>query len=487
MRDHALSRRSVLLRAAGAGCAAALAGCLQPAKNAHPPMRVFDVRDFGAVGDGLTLDSPAIQRAIDSAGAAATSGARAQVLLAGKKTYLAGTLRLHSHMDFHLEEGARLLVSANQQDYHPQNPVAAEGQNAGEAALVAVDAEDIRLTGAGTIDGRSPDFMARYDQPNEWWIPKPFRPRLVVFTNCTNIEVHDIHLIRAPLWTLHLIGCRHTLIDGITIRNQLDVPNCDGIDPDHCSDVEIRNCDIVCGDDAIVIKTTRQTRDFGLCRGITVKDCLIETQDAGVKIGTETTRDIQDVAFERCRIKSSCRGIGIQLRDAGNISRILFRDIEFTSRYHSDPWWGRGEAISLTAIPRSPTTTVGTLSNIRFENITGHAENSARIEGSAQSRIRDVTLDHVALTLQRWTKYTGGLFDNRPTTAQTALEVHSTPGFCVRHADQMALRQCRVSWAGNPPDYFSHALEAQDVTGLTHPDFAGTAAHADRDPAIVVS
>src|SRR5271165_1222371 len=94
------------------------------------------------------------------------------------------------------------------------------------------------------------------------------------------------------------------------------------------------------------------------------------------------------------------------------------------------------------------------------ENITGVAENSARVEGSAQSRIRDVVMDNVAVTLDRWTKYKGGLFDNRPTTAQTAIEVHSTAGFCVRHVDNVALRKCRVAWGKNVPEYFTHALEA---------------------------
>jgi polygalacturonase len=70
--------------------------------------------------------------------------------------------------------------------------------------------------------------------------------------------VCDVTLNQAPSWTLHLVGCEGVLVDNVKIRNQLDVPNCDGIDPDHCRDVEIRNCHIVCGDDAVVVKATRQ-------------------------------------------------------------------------------------------------------------------------------------------------------------------------------------------------------------------------------------
>ena len=176
------------------------------------------------------------------------------------------------------------------------------------------------------------------------------------------------------------------LVDNVKVHNLLDVPNCDGIDPDHSRNVEIRNCNITCGDDGVVIKCSRQPIDYGEAANIHVHDCVIETQDAGLKIGTETTSDIHDIRFERCHIKTSSRGLCIQLRDEGNIHDILFRDITFTSRFYGDPWWGRGEAISFTAIPRTATTKVGSLHNITVQNVTGHAENSVRVCGSEISR-----------------------------------------------------------------------------------------------------
>ena len=97
-----------------------------------------------------------------------------------------------------------------------------------------------------------------------------------------------------------------------------------------------------------------------------------------------------------------------------------------------------------------------------------------------------MTLDQVDVTLDRWTKYPGGEWDNRPTTAYPALEPHGTPGIHVRHADNVTLRDCRVGWGSNRPDYFTHALEAHGVTGLTYPGFAGEAAHPERDAAVSI-
>ena len=439
------------------------------AQGLQAGQNVFNVLQFGAVGDGIRVDTAAIQHAID---AAAQAGGGAQVLVPRGHRYLIGTLELRGGIDFHLD--GELVISTNQADYR------------GDGVITALNAENLHITGNGSIAGRSLSFMTGYEPTNEWWLFKEWRPKLFILTGCTNLEVRDITFGDAPFWGLHMLGCKNVLVDHVTVRNRLDVPNCDGIDPDHCRDVEIRNCDIACGDDAIVVKTTRQTNDFGPCANIHVHDCVLQTQDSGLKIGTETTSDIQDVLFERCKILTGSRGLTIQLRDEGNVCHVTFRDIKFTSRYYSDPWWGRGEAISFTAIPRTNTTVPGCLSNVVVQNVTGQAENSIRVNGTRENPVRDVHFENVSVTLDRWTKYKGGLFDNRPTRVYAPIETHGNPGFSIRNADNVTLNKCSVHWGGNRPDYFTCALEAEGVTGLRLTGFQGNAAHPDRDEAIVI-
>ncbi len=433
--------------------------------------KVFNVLDFGAVGDGETLDTEAIQKAIDEA---EMTGQGSKVLIPAGHQFLIGTLVLKSNINFHIEGDAQLVVSKQHQDY------------SGEAAIVANGASHLTISGTGSVQGRALEFMSHYEEENEWWIPKEWRPKLFILTECKDLHIQDITIEKAPLWTVHMLGCEDVLIEGIKISNNLDVPNCDGIDPDHCRNVEIRNCQISCGDDAIVVKATRRDQDYGPSSNIWVHDCMLETQDSGVKIGTETTQDIFDIVFERCEIKTSCRGLTIQLRDEGSVYNVVFKDINFVSRYHSAPWWGRGEAISFTAIPRNPDSEIGLIHNIVVKNVTGKSENSVRINGTKESRISNIRLEDVNITMERWTDYPGNLMDSRPTKAYPAIEFRDNPGYYIRFADNVELINSSIQWGEHIPDNYTYAVEAHDVSNLNIEGFEGTAAHPERDEAIVI-
>jgi len=437
------------------------------------PNKDFDVHRFGASGDGMSLDTAAIQRAIDAASAA--GGGR--VLLRGAKRYLTGTLMIKNHVELHLADDATLLACPDPGAY----PDAEAG------ILMADEAQNIRITGSGFIDGQAKLFVTTYSTTDERWEPKAFRPRIFSLRACKNVEVSGIGFGNAATWGLHMLGCEQVLVDGVRIRNWMDMPNCDGIDPDHCRDVEIRNCDIVGADDAIVIKTSLQTKDYGPTRNVYVHDCTMTTRDSGVKIGTETFADISKIRFERCVLKSAGRGPTITHRQPGNIWDVEFNEIELSTEHHAARWWGWGEAASITAWPRVSGGRVGKLSDVRLRNIHGRSENSFRVDGQPGQPIEDVLLENVNLTMNHWTKYPGGKFDNRPTMQGVeGLEAHRTPAYFLRNVKRATVRNCQAHWGATPPSWFGSALEAHAVTDLKLENFKGEAVNPSMDRAILI-
>ncbi|MBR2889261.1 MAG: glycoside hydrolase family 28 protein [Oscillospiraceae bacterium] len=385
----------------------------------------FDVLRFGAAGDGTSNDTAAIQAAIDAC--AAQGGGR--VVLPGGRTYRTGMLVLGSNLELHLEMGAVLKGSDILADYTPsgnpdiprKRPVPSYENSEytglpGHFFLYARDCENLAITGLGVIDGNQAIWQG---DENPWHIEGSFYPRapLLFLENVANLTIRDVTLRRSAFWTVHLVGCRDVVIDGIRIHNDLRMANCDGIDPDHCQNVRISNCHIECADDCLVFKNTAAAMRYGPCENITVTNCILTSASAAIKFGSESEALFRNILVENCVISRSNRGISLQLRDQGSIENVSFRNIAIqTQLFKKEFFWGAAEPIAITVLKRKPGAPVGTVRSIRFSDIFCQSENGVFLYAEDENAIEDICFRNVTLELQRTTDYKTGFHDLRPST-----------------------------------------------------------------------
>lgn len=392
----------------------------------------YNVLHFGAAGDGITNDTAAIQSAIS---ACAQSGG-GRVTFPGGKTYRAGALVLCSNLELHLEMGAVLKGSDNLDDYRlfGQGPSVIQKravpsyvncEYAGAPThyfLYAKDCENLAITGLGHIHGNEELF---YGEVTPWHIEGLFYPRapMLFLENVRNLTIRDVTLEKSAFWTVHMVGCRDVLIDGIRILNNMIMANCDGIDPDHCQNVRIANCHIECADDCIVFKNTAAAMHYGPCENITVSNCTMSSSSAAIKFGSESEDLYRNIVIQNCVIYDTNRGISLQLRDPGSIENVLFHNITVQTRLrHPEVFWGMAEPIAITVFRRKTDTTVGRVRNVRFSNILCDGENGILLYSEKDGDISGIHFENVSVQLGAYTGYPQGRYDLRPNTQDSFTE-----------------------------------------------------------------
>jgi polygalacturonase len=453
-------------------------------------MTSFNVVDFGAVGDGQRDDTAAIQKAID----ACHQHGGGRVVFPAGGAFVAGPLELRSYVDLHLEANSVLRASIDESLY-TEPPF--KNNSEGSIWIKAVSAEHISITGTGTIDGRGTDFMEN-EEPTHYNYKfsngVDLRPHLLFLLGCQHVTLQEVTFKNSAYWSVHPAGCQDVLIQGVRILNSLKVRNCDGIDIDHCRNVRISNCYIESADDCICIKNRRDYAEYGPCENITITGCILTSTSCALKLGSENMDAMRNIIVDSCVIVASNRGLGIQNRDEGSIENVLFSNIIVESRLFADVWWGKAEPIYVTAFKRAPGTRnrfaegqtegrIGLVRNIRFSNILCRSENGVYISGCDDSRISGVLLDNVRVEINKTTSYQGGLYDRRPCDEDGIIQ-HKTNGFLIAKADDVVLRNCRVEWGENRPDYYGSALESCGVNDLEIENFKGSAAHPETDDPI---
>lgn len=366
---------------------------------------ICNILDYGAVSDGATKCTQAIQRAIDDCH---VTGGRVEI---PSGRYLSGTLRLRSEVELHLAHGAVLISSLDEADtidYFKEDESGNEVDGwEGGCFLFALHEKNIAITGSGVIDGqgRKVFFDDDPDHADEGCplAVSGFRPRMSYLEDVEGLLVKDVTFKDSAFWTLHMAGCRNVRIENIVIENNKRGPNTDGIDPDCCHNVIIRGCRITSGDDSVVIKSTApMCEKYGDCSDIVVSDCILSSNCSAIKIGTETHGDIHDVLVSNCIVRDCIRGIGIWSRDGGDIYNIRIHHIQGNTRNFADSrvrktgvfsWWGNGEPIAITATKREGKDTMpGRVHDISMEQIYIKCEGPVMMLGEEYSPIERVTV-----------------------------------------------------------------------------------------------
>lgn len=379
--------------------------------------------DFGAYGDGIHNDAAAIQAAI----IACSNSGGGSVVLKENTIFRSGKIVFYDGVNLHIEKGAILIASNDISDFNSTKtsleihkvtlPTWENCDYSGRPTQFFIYAEhcnNISITGEGTIDGNEEIF---YGAITKWHIDGYYYPRvpLIYFEDCRNVRIEGVTLQRSAFWTTHLVGCKDVLIENVRIINNLRLANCDGIDPDHCKNVTIRNCYIESADDCIVFKTTEGGKTYGACENIEVSDCTLISTSAAIKFGTESVSDFKNIRIKNCSILKSNRGISFQLRDEGNIHDISFENIIIeTLRFSPEHWWGKAEPISITAVKRRKESIVGKIERISFKNITMDCENGIFIYGNDNKNIENICFENLNLKITEKTHWDKKCVDVRP-------------------------------------------------------------------------
>ena len=431
--------------------------CVAAVLHASTPRALFNVHDYGAKGDGRTLATVALNAAVD---ACAAAGGGTVYVPPGR--YLTGTVVLKSHVTLDLDAGATLLGSEDPMDYPPTPSAWGDGRATMAPLIYAVDAENVTITGRGTIDGQGAVWWrrVRLNQPKKF-PPGPQndaeraeaaklsrgRPHLIRPVRCTDFVIEHVTLRNSAEWNLHPMLCDRVRVDGVTILNPATMAhNTDGINPESCRNVQILDCRIDTGDDCVTLKSGLDELGRRMGRpdeNITIANCVMYHGHGGVTIGSEMSGGVRNVVVTNCVFQNT--DIGIRLKsqrgrggvvEGLSVSNIVMQDVP-TPFVISDFYSGRDDS----AYPVDEGTPK--FRDLLFSNITARgAKRAGIITGLREMPIEDVTFSNV--------------------------HIAAATGFSITAATGVVFQDCVIDTAAGPALLLDRATDVDTPRLRTH-------------------
>jgi len=512
--DSFNSARRDLLKLSGMGLAAAAATTVPAAYAATKRSSlaatpyIFDVRTYGAIGDGKTVDSPAINKAIE---AAAAAGGGTVLFPAG--TWLSFSIRLKSHVNLHLTQGATILAADS------PLPGAATGYNGGtydaaepntawdayqdyghnhwhNSLLWGEDIHDLSITGPGLIHGKGLSFGGNRAARGNYPLFKAEQPgvgnKAIALKNCRNVIFRDFSILKGGHFGFLLTGVDNLTIDNITIDTDRD-----GIDIDCCKNVRVSNCFVNSPwDDAICPKSSYALGYARATENMTITNCYVSgyyelgtlldgtfkkftpdfrvPRNGRIKCGTESNGGFKNIAISNC-VFEGCMGLALESEDGALCEDIAISNISMRDVVNAPLFFRLGSRL------RGPreSTKVGTLQRVVVDNLVSYntgAHISSILSGIPGNAIQDVKLSNIYI------QHLGGASADMakivlPENAEKYPDPHmfgtDTPsqGFYLRHIDRLEMSHVEVQPAqpDQRPTFYLEGVNRADFIAVTAP------------------
>lgn len=351
--------------------------------------KIYNIVNSGAVGNGTTVNTAAIQMAIDSC--TVTGG----IVEVPAGSFVTGTIILQSNVNLQIDSGATLEGSGTLSDFPAMTKSFASAFFTNQCLIYADSARNIAITGKGTINGEGSSIV--------WLLStnKTKRPFGIWLVSCENVLIKDVNLQNSAYWMLHPMNCDSVAIINVTIGNHANANN-DGIDVDGCNHVWITGCNIDALDDAISPKTTFN----GTCSNVIIKHCTLASWSNDIRFGTESWGTIRNLIMDSCIFKLSTfsganaavAGINMGEENGGSMDSISISNITIVSGV-ATAFCIRLEDASVPYAAGAPVTYPGAINNVTVENLTGTITSNitGTIAGIPTEYIHGINLKNIAL------------------------------------------------------------------------------------------